>query len=148
MSEKNKNKEEKEYFADVKKGDEIFGLVFGHGVVDAVWGDGHYTFEVEFDNGSMIAYTPEGYPSWAGGKLDFQTIYYKNDIDAFDFDIAPNDTSVLTPKKIIKLRNKKKLEMRCPSGIWCPQDKIPGFLMEENLENGLFHLFRKAEGNK
>jgi len=139
-----KDKEKKPYFFKVKEGLEIFGLVFGHGIVKNVWGDGHYTFEVEFDNNYTVAYTDEGLPSWGGGRFDFQTIFYKDDIDLMEYDFAPT-TEPLSAKKIIKLRLKNKLEVRCPSGLWQPINKCPGYVIEEYLEDQQLHLFRKIQ---
>jgi hypothetical protein len=132
----------KPYFHKVKKDQEIFGLVFGHGTVKNVWGDGHYKFEVEFDNGFTVPYTEDGIPGWSG-KLDFQTIYYKEDIDVMSLDFAPTD-KVLSAKKIIKLRAKGKLEVKCPSGLWQPVGKCPSYVTEQYLEDGKLHLFRKT----
>jgi len=134
------------YFERAKEGDEVFGLVYGKGVIASVWGDGHYTFEVEYENGSVVPYTNEGYPGWNTGKFDFQTVFYANDIDFTELDFTPTD-EVLSPKKIIKLRNKNSLEIKCPSGIWQPLGKCPGTIADEYLEDGKFHLFRKGENN-
>lgn len=133
----------KAYFRNVKEGDKVFGLVFGEGVVSSVWGDGHYTFEVEFLNSFTVPYTPEGFPGWNTGKLYFQTVFYKEDIDLMEYDFAPTD-KVLSVKKIIKLRDKKKLEVKCPSGLWQPIDKCPKNISQDYLEDGKLHLFRKA----
>lgn len=131
-----------QYFKKVKENQEVFGLVFGHGKVCTVFGDGHFTFEVEYDNGHTVPYTPEGIPAWSG-KLDFQTVYYKDDIDLMDHDITAANGEILTPKKIIKLRIKNKLEIKCPSGIWQSVSKCPSYIMEDYLESGKFNLFRK-----
>lgn len=133
----------KAYFRNVKEGDKVFGLVFGAGVVSSVWGDGYYTFEVEFLNSFTVPYTPEGFPGWNTGKLGFQTVFYKEDIDLMEYDFAPI-YKVLSAKKIIKLRDKKKLEAKCPSGLWANISQCPGSLIEEYLEEGKLHLFRKA----
>lgn len=130
------------YFQNVKEGDEIFGLVFGPGVVSSVWGDGFYEFEVTFTNGYTVPYTREGIPGWSG-KLDYQTIYYKKDIDITTLDISPS-TKTLSVKKIIKLRLKDKLEIKCPSGIWHKVGQCPGYVMEQYLEENKLHLFRKT----
>ena len=132
----------KPYFHKVAKGDEVYGLVFGHGVVKNVWENSHYTFEVEFDNGYAVPYTTEGYPAW--GMLDTQTVYYKSDIDLVSLDFAPTD-KILSVKKIIKLKLKGKLEVRCPSGLWQPSNKCPQYITEEYLESGKLHLFRKSQ---
>jgi hypothetical protein len=131
------------YFKNVEEGDKIFGLVFGKGKVANVWGDGYYTFEIEYDNGYTVPYTPDGVPGWSG-KLDYQTVFYTEDIDLMNLDIAPAE-KVLSVKKIIKLRDKGKLEIRCPSGIWTQTEFCPGYVMEEYLENNKLHLFRKAK---
>jgi hypothetical protein len=133
------------YFKKVKVGDEVFGLVYGKGIVKSVWEDSHYTFEVEYDiNCSVVPYTPEGFPGWNTGKLDFQTVFYASEIDLMDYDFSPSD-EILSAKKIIKLRDKKKLEIKCPSGLWQPMDKCPNDIANEYLENGLLYLFRKAK---
>jgi len=130
------------YFKKAKVGDKVFGLVFGKGEIKSVWNDGHYVFEVEYDsNGQVVPYTEDGVPGWSI-KLSCQTVFYAKDIDIFNLDFSEVET-VLTVKKIIKLRNKKELEIKCPSGIWQEIDKCPGIIMEEYLEDGKLHLFRK-----
>jgi hypothetical protein len=131
------------YFKKVKEGDQVFGLVFGKGVVSNAWGEGYYTFEVEYENHSVVPYTEDGVPAWSG-PLDFQTVFYAKDIDLMDYDFGPTG-EVLSAKKIIKLRDKKKLEIKCPSGIWQPVDKCPSYVAEEYLGNGKLHLFRKVQ---
>lgn len=132
------------YFKKVKEGDKVFGLVYGPGVVDTVFGDGYYTFEVSYNNGQTVPYTSEGFPAWNTGKLDFQTVFYKRDIDLMDYDFAPSEKT-LSVKKIIKLRDKKKLEVKCPSGLWQPIGECPSSISEEYLEDGKLHLFRKVK---
>ena len=140
---KMKNKlEQKPYFKNVEEGDKVFGLVFGPGVVDSVWGDGFYKFEVRYTNGHTVPYTMEGIPGWSG-KLDFQTIFYADDVDLSDFDHEIN-LDVLTVKQIIKLRIKGKLEIQCPSLIWQSIDKCPSYVMEDYLEQNELNRFRKA----
>jgi len=138
------SKENKSYFRKVKEGQEVFGLVFGPGVVANAWGDGYYTFEVEYANGFTVPYTSDGVPGWSG-QLDYQTVFYKDDIDMIDHDFAPTD-EILSVKKIIKLRAKGKLEVKCPSGFWKPVGKCPSYITEDYLEEGKFHLFRKIQG--
>lgn len=128
------------YFKKVKKGDKVFGLVFGLGTVIKVFDDGHYKFMIEFSNGDEVPYTEDGIPGW--GKFKEQTLFYKNDIDLTEFDFT-SIAKVLTPKKIIKLREKKKLEVRLPSGIWHNCNKRVAHYVEELLEEEKFHLFRK-----
>jgi len=137
------SKNNEAYFSKVIEGQEVFGLVFGHGVVETVWGDGHYTFEIEYDNGFTVPYTAEGTPGWNTGKLDFQTAFFAKDIDLMEYDFAPTD-EVLSAKKIIKLRTKGKLLIKCPSGLWQPLDKCPREFVDAYLEDGKLHLFKKA----
>ncbi len=132
------------YFSRVVEGDEVFGLVFGLGKVSSVWENSHYSFEVEYTNGSVVPYTSAGIPAWSGGKLDFQTVFYKTDIYLFDFDFSPVE-KVLSAKKIIKLRNKKELLVRCPSGLWQSVEKCPSFVVETYLVEGKLHLFKHKQ---
>jgi len=130
------NKEKK-----IQKGDQVFGLVYGKGVVKNVWEDGHYNFEVEYEiNHQVVPYTLDGVPGWS--SLDFQTVFYCDDVAFSDIDISPLG-DVLPAKTIIKLRNQKNLEIRCPSGIWRIANKCPQNLMEEYLEENKLHLFRR-----
>ena len=135
----------KPYFHKVKEGQKVFGLVFGSGVIRSVWPDGYYKFEVEYNNHSTVPYTEEGVPAWAG-NLDFQTVFYKEDIDVMSLDLTPTN-KVLSVKKIIKLRDKKKLLVRCPSGLWQPFNKCPSYITEEYLTNGKLHLFKQNTTN-
>lgn len=130
------------YFDKVKVKDKVFGLVFGAGKVSQVFEDSHYKMMVKFNNGHEVPYTEDGIPGW--GNFKKQTIFYKNDIDLTDEDFGPV-TKVLSPKKIIKLREKKKLEIRLPSGIWTDCAKCIGAYIEEMLEDENYHLFRKRE---
>lgn len=132
------------YFSKVKKGDKVFGLVFGPGEVSRVWeADSYYTFEVEFSNGYKVPYTNDGTPGWSL-NVDSQTLFYKNDIDLMDMDFSPAE-KVLSVKKIIKLRDKHNLEVRCPSGLWQKVNECPYKFVEEYLEKGKLFLFRKAK---
>lgn len=130
------------YFSEVKVGDELFGLVFGAGKVSQVFEESHYKMLVMFKNGYEIPYTEDGIPGW--GKFKEQTIFYKNDIDLTEVDFSPI-SKVLSPKKIIKLREKKRLEVRLPSGIWTDCQKCVKHYVEELLEKEQYHLFRKKE---
>ena len=134
------------YFNEVREGDKVFGLVYGKGQVIYSLGEnqiqGFYSFEVEYQNGQRVYYTDEGIPNWCS-TLDFQTVFYADDIDMCELEIEPA-SKVLSAKKIIKYRDKKVLEMRCPSGVWIDVEKCPGNLVESTLENAQFHLFRKA----
>jgi len=131
------------YFKNVKVGDKVFGFVFGLGVVSKVWEHSFYSFEVEYEsNGIHIPYSIEGIPGWSNG-LGIQTAFYKQDIDLMDYDFAPSD-EILSIKKIIRLRDKGKLEVRCPSGLWNTYDKCPINISEGYLESAKLHLFRKS----
>ncbi len=128
------------YFDDVKEKDKLYGMVFGAGKVTKVFEDSHYKMLVSFKNGYEVPYTEDGIPGW--GNFKKQTIFYKKDIDLTKVDFTPVD-KVLSPKKIIKLREKKKLEVKLPSGIWINCNKCVKEYVEELLENEKYHLFRK-----
>lgn len=130
------------YFKNVKEHDKVFGLVYGKGTVSKVMEDGFYEFQVEYENGQTVPYTKDGIPGWA--NFEFQTAFYSNDIDLTSEDISPN-TEKLSPKKIIKLRNKGKLMIQCPSGIWRNIKECPNHIMEGYLENNLLNLFKKED---
>ncbi|HHE06171.1 MAG TPA: hypothetical protein ENK90_03530 [Epsilonproteobacteria bacterium] len=129
------------YFDNVKVKDKLYGLVFGAGKVTQVFDDSHYKMMVKFKNGYEVPYTEDGIPGW--GNFKKQTIFYKDDIDLTDVDFSPV-TKVLSPKKIIKLREKKKLEVRLPSGVWTSCAKCVSGYVEDMLEAENYHLFRKA----
>lgn len=130
------------YFDNVKEKDKLYGLVFGAGKVTQVFQDSHYKMMVKFKNGYEVPYTEEGIPGW--GNFKKQTIFYRNDIDLTDVDFTPV-TKILSPKKIIKLREKKMLEIRLPSGIWSDCSKCVREYVEDMLENENYHLFRKKK---
>ncbi len=130
------------YFDKVQVGDKLYGMVFGSGVVSQVFDDGYYKMMVSFKNGYEVPYTEDGVPGW--GNFKKQTIFYKNDIDLTEVDFTPTK-KVLSPKKIIKLREKKKLEIRLPSGIWTECSKCVKKYIEEMLEAENYHLFRKKQ---
>ena len=101
------------YFDKVQIGDKLYGLVFGKGKVIEVFENSHYKMMVFFKNGYEVPYTEDGIPGW--GNFKKQTIFYKEDIDLTDVDFTPVK-KILSPKKIIKLREKKKLHnMRLPN---------------------------------
>ncbi len=129
------------YFDKVKVKEKLYGLVFGPGKVSQVFEDSHYKMMVKFKNGYEVPYTEEGIPGW--GNFKKQTIFYKKDIDLTDVDFGPT-TKILSPKKIIKLREKNKLEVRLPSGIWTDCTKCVVGYVEDMLETENYHLFRKT----
>lgn len=130
------------YFDDVKIDDKLYGLVFGAGEVVQVFENSHYKMMVKFKNGHEVPYTDDGVPGW--GNFKKQTLFYKHDIDLTDVDFSPV-TKVLSPKKIIKLRKNKKLEVRLPSGIWNECSKCVRQYVEDMLEDENYHLFRKKQ---
>lgn len=130
------------YFENAKEGEKVFGMVFGLGEIANVYENSHYKIMVKFKNGYEIPYTEEGIPGWYNFKE--QTLFYKDDIDLTEFDFEAN-TKVLSPKKIIKFREKKKLEVRLPSGIWTLCNKNSKKYVEEMLEKEKYHLFRKKK---
>jgi len=130
------------YFSNAKKGEKVYGLVFGAGEITEVFKDSYYKMMVTFKNGYEVPYDEDGVPGW--GRFKEQTLFYKDDIDLTEVDFTPV-TKVLSPKKIIKLREKNKLEIRLPSGIWTDKIKSVNDYMEEMLELENYHLFRKKQ---
>ncbi len=128
------------YFGKAKKGDKVYGLVFGKGKIAEVFEESFYPLLVEFKNGHEVPYTEEGVPSW--GTFKKQTLFYRKDIDLSKEDFTPVD-KVLSPRKIINLREKSKLEVRAPSGVWCSAKKADVSYVERLLEEEKYHLFRK-----
>ena len=136
------------YFDEVFMGDEVYGFVYGKGNVTYVIDDkfdmdGFYAFAVEYDNGEEVFYTSDGVPNWCNADGCLQTVYWAYDIDLMDEDFSPSDGEI-SPKKIMKLRVKEKLEMKCPSGLWrnvsnCPDSVFLGAITKEQ-----YYLFRKA----
>jgi len=127
------------YFDDAVVGDEVYGMIFGPGVIAEVLPDSFYSIIVCFDNSYQVPYTDEGVPSW--GSFDEQTAYYKKDIDLTKRDFSPVQ-KVLDPESIIRLRNEKMLQMRLPSGIWCDVENADIEYVQESLEQKLYHMFR------
>ena len=130
------------YFKKAKKGDKVYGLIFGKGKVVNVFPNSFYSLMVEFDNGYEVPYTEDGIPGW--GNFKKQTMFYRDDVDLCNEDFSPVE-KVLSPKKIIKLREKNNLEVRLPSGIWRNVKKAELSYVEKMLENCNYHLFRKRK---
>jgi hypothetical protein len=128
------------YFSKAKVGDKVYGLVFGKGKIVDVFPDSHYSIMVEFDNGYQVPYTEDGVPGW--GRFKKQTLFYRKDVDLSKADFSPAE-KVLSPKKIIKLREKNQLQVRLPSGLWVNVKKADPEYVEQLLENERYHLFRK-----
>lgn len=133
-------------FGNVQPGQRVFGLIFGNGVVRNVW-DGHYKFEVEYENGQVVPYCENGVPGWRVFKNrnleDLQTVFYAKDIDILSLDMSPTE-KIPSIKKIIKWKSNGKLEIKCPSGIWRNVSECPEEISEEYISEAKFHLFRKA----
>lgn len=132
------------YFEKARCGDEVYGTVFGMGWVVTADLQGHYTILIEFENGYQVPYTEDGIPSW--GNFDYQTLFYKKDIDIEKMDFSTVN-ELATPKKIIKWRFNKKLEIKCPSNQWADASKCPDGYIEELLENERFWMFRKRNND-
>ncbi|MBD3790259.1 MAG: hypothetical protein IE885_07875 [Campylobacterales bacterium] len=130
------------YFSNTQEGDQVYGLIFGPGKIINVFPDSFYSIMVEFKNGYEVPYTDEGVPGW--GNFKKQTLFYRNDVDLSSEDFSPVD-KVLSPKKIIKLREKNKLQIRLPSGIWKNIKKADPEYVEKLLKKEQYHLFRKKE---
>ncbi len=130
------------YFKKAKPGDKVYGLVFGRGKISEVFEESFYPIIVEFDNGYEVPYTEEGVPSW--GTFKKQTLFYRRDINLRSEDFSPVD-KVLSPRKIIKLRAKNKLEVRVPSGVWRNAKKADKSYVEQLLEEEKYHLFRRKK---
>lgn len=135
----------KPYFHKVKVNRKVYGLVFGAGKVIDVYENSHFKFMVKFKNGYEVPYTEDGVPGW--GRFKEQTLYYKKDIDLSSYDFSATN-KVLSIKKIIKLKDKDKLEIRLPSGVWTLYSKAIKEYCEEMLENENYHLFRKSKTKK
>jgi len=130
------------YFSDAKIGDKVYGLIFGKGKIVDIFLDSYYSIMVEFKNGYEVPYTDDGIPGW--GNFKKQTLFFREDVDLCNEDFSPVDKP-MAYKKIIKLREKKKLEVRCPSGIWTNAKKVDDEYIEKILKKDKYHLFRKKK---
>lgn len=128
------------YFDNAKVGDSVYGLVFGAGEITQIFENSHYKIMVSFKNGYEVPYTEDGIPGW--GNFKKQTLYYKDDIDLTEVDFSPV-SKVLSVKKIIKLKEKDKLQVRLPSGVWKRVKKAEESYVEDLLEREKYHMFRK-----
>jgi len=130
------------YFKKAKVDRKVYDIIFGKGKIVEVFEDSHYKFMAEFKNDYQIAYTEEGIPNW--GLFKNQTIFYKKDIDLSKEDFSPIE-KILSAKKIIKLRDKNKLEVRLPSGIWKSTKHVDVEYIEKLLKKEKYHFFRKKK---
>jgi len=136
------------FYSKIKIGSEVFGLIFGKGIVTYIDINSYWPIEVTYDTSEgtfNVPYSEDGIPSWGGGKFDRQTVYTLDEINLMDYDISAADETTLTQKKIIKLKFNNKLEIKCPSGIWKNAKNCPSWVMEEYLQEDKLHLFRKGK---
>ncbi|PLY16482.1 hypothetical protein CVO_06485 [Sulfurimonas sp. CVO] len=133
------------YFDNAKVNDEVYGLIFGPGKIIQLFDNSHYRVMIEFKNGYEVPYTEDGIPGW--GNFDKQTLFFKDDIDLTDVDFSPV-SKVLSIKKIIKLKEKNKLQVRLPSGVWKNVKKAESQYVERLLEKEKYHMFRKKPEKK
>lgn len=127
-------------------GREVYGVIYGKGVVSSIYTDSFYTFEVTYDNDVIVPYTEDGVPGW-GLKLGLQTVFNVEDIDLMEYDISPVK-DVMTMKKLTKGLKDNTLETKCPSGIWCEISDVPETLLESYVMSGKLHLFRRVRNVK
>ena len=138
-------------FTDIKVGDEMYSVVFGVGRVIFVLAkslrlDGYYVFEVEYENGQKTHYTEDGRPGWCKDLNNcISTIHYKRDVnfDALDTQIGKK---ILKKHKINKLRHNERLEMMSPAGGWIDASLMPDIMVDNAINKGEYHLFRKMKG--
>ncbi|MGB5964639.1 MAG: hypothetical protein WBF77_04190 [Sulfurimonadaceae bacterium] len=137
-------------FIDIKLGDEMYSVVFGLGKVVFVLArslrlDGYYVFEVEYNNGQKVHYTEDGRPGWCKDMNKcIQTTYYKHEINFDELD-SKVKSKILKKYKIDKLRNDDILEMMSPAGGWIDANLMPDIMVDNAINNGEYHLFRKME---
>lgn len=129
-------------YKNIEVGMRAFALVFGKGVVKRILPDSDFVIEIEFENGHCVFYNLEGEPNWS--NISFRTLYFDYDFDVFKVDTIPSE-EVLKAEEIITLRENGKLLMSCPSGVFVEVEKCPNELVETNLEQKKFRLFKKAD---
>jgi len=137
-------------FSEVKLNDEIYSLVFGLGKVIFVLAkplrlDGYYVFEVEYKNGQRVHYTEDGRPNWCKNINNCnKTICYKDEVDFEQVD-TKKKKKILPKHKIEKLRNRDELEMMSPAGGWIDANLMPDIMVDNAINSGEYHLFRKMK---
>ena len=128
----------------------MYSVVFGLGKVIFVLAkslrlDGYYVFEVEYENGQRTHYTEDGRPGWCKDINNCtKTIHYKSEID-FDNMDRKAETKILKKYQIEKLREKDTLEMMSPAGGWIDANLMPDIMVENAINKGEYHLFRKMK---
>lgn len=135
------------YFDDVKTKQEVFSMIYGNGKVCYVLDkksrtDGFFTFQVQYET-EKVYYTTDGVPDWCSFEGNCQTVYYKDDLDKPEMSYEQRQDDVLSEKKIMKLKDQDRLEIRTPSGAWINANVCPPKLVFEALRNENYYLFRK-----
>lgn len=137
-------------FTNIKLGDEMYSVVFGLGRVIFVLAkqlrlDGYYVFEVEYNNGQKVHYTEDGKPGWCKdiNKCN-QTTFYKHEVDFDELDTKV-ENKTLKKHQINKLRYDYTLEMMSPAGGWIDASLMPDIMVDNAVNNGEYHLFRKIK---
>lgn len=137
-------------FTDIKLDDEIYSVVFGLGKVIFVLAkslrlDGYYVFEVEYENGQRTHYTEDGRPGWCKNINNCtKTIHYRHEVDFDNLDTKVKK-KILKKYKIDKLRNNDILEIMSPAGGWIDANLMPDIMVDNAINNGEYHLFRKMK---
>lgn len=137
-------------FTDIKLHDEMYSVVFGLGKVIFVLTkslrlDGYYVFEVAYDNGQRVHYTEDGKPGWCKDINNCaKTIHYKHEVD-FDTLDTEIETKPLKRHQIDKLRNNDTLDMMSPAGGWIDANLMPDIMVDNAINKGEYHLFRKMK---
>ncbi|MEA3369787.1 MAG: hypothetical protein U9Q40_00435 [Campylobacterota bacterium] len=135
-------------FTNIKLDDEMYSVVFGLGKVIFVLAkslrlDGYYVFEVEYENGQKVHYTEDGKPGWCKDITKcMQTTYYKYEINFDELD-TKSKNSRLKKHQINDLLDNDLLEMQSPAGGWIDANLMPDIMLENAINNGEYHLFRK-----
>ncbi len=137
------------YFKNVKLQDKVYSLVFGQGRVKFVLPkkqrvDGFHIMEVEYMDGRRVHYSENGVPNWCPMNGSCQTLFYMSEMDISKLDFAPV-TELLNKKQIKKYKEKDRLEMRCPSGLWRNITVCPERLVQQAFQKIELHMFRKGK---
>lgn len=139
-----------ERFTDIKLGDTMYSVVFGIGKVVFVLAkslrlDGYYVFEVEYDNGQRTHYTEDGRPGWCKDiNKCAKTVCYKHEVNFDELD-SKVKKKILPKHKIDKLRHNERLEMMSPAGGWVDVNLMPDVMVDNAINAGEYHLFRKMK---
>jgi len=132
-----------EAITSMKIGTNVYGVIYGKGVITNVFTNSFYKFEVTYENGDVIFYTEDGVPGW-GLKHGLQTVYNIEDVNIIEHDISPS-VGPMSMKKIIKYIMDETIEIKCPSGVWRSVSQAPQVLVDKYLMTGSLHLFRRSK---